>query len=439
MKYTYKEILLISFPVMMGVLVEQLINITDAIFLGHVGEVELGASAIASVYYLVIYMLGFGFGTGLQVVIARRNGEKLHNETGKTFFQGLYFLFIFSVVLFTLSMIFAPVIMKLFVRSDEIYIAILKYLNWRSFGLLFAFPIIAFRAFLVGILKTKILIISSVVMVLVNIVLNYYLIFGNGIFPAYGISGAAMASSIAEAVALLVLILYMYFLVDKNHYNIKPVFDIKILKNILKISVWSMLYSFISVAPWLLFFIAIEHLGKNQLAIANIIRSISTIFFIIVSSLATITGSFVSNLIGEGKNEYIIPLCNRIIRLGYFIGIPLIMMSFIFYKYLIGIYTSNHLLISEASNPFIVMLLNYFFAVPSYVYCNVVMGMGKTKTALYFQLVTIVVYVVYLYLISHVYEVALAVYWLAEYIFVIVLLLLSFLYVRKQGFSSKVL
>ena len=64
MNYTYKQIWLINFPVMMSILMEQLINITDAIFLGHVGEVELGASALASVYYLAIYMLGFGFSLG---------------------------------------------------------------------------------------------------------------------------------------------------------------------------------------------------------------------------------------------------------------------------------------------------------------------------------------------------------------------------------------
>ena len=56
---------------------EQLINITDAVFLGHVGEIELGASAIAGIYYLAVYMLGFGFSIGLQVMIARKNGEEL--------------------------------------------------------------------------------------------------------------------------------------------------------------------------------------------------------------------------------------------------------------------------------------------------------------------------------------------------------------------------
>lgn len=87
MNYTYKQIWLINFPVMMSILMEQLINITDAIFLGHVGEVELGASALAGIYYLAVYMLGFGFSIGLQVMIARRNGEQHYKETGCTFFR----------------------------------------------------------------------------------------------------------------------------------------------------------------------------------------------------------------------------------------------------------------------------------------------------------------------------------------------------------------
>lgn len=91
MNYTYKQIWLINLPVMMSVLMEQLINITDAVFLGHVGEVELGASALAGIYYLATYMLGFGFSIGLQVMIARRNGEQDYAETGRTFFQGLFF------------------------------------------------------------------------------------------------------------------------------------------------------------------------------------------------------------------------------------------------------------------------------------------------------------------------------------------------------------
>ena len=148
MNYTYKQIWLINFPVMMSILMEQLINITDAIFLGHVGEVELGASALAGIYYLAVYMLGFGFSIGLQVMIARRNGEQHYKETGRTFFQGVYFLSGMAVILCLLLHLASPLILCRLITSDEIYQAVIHYLDWRSFGLLFSFPFLAFRSFL---------------------------------------------------------------------------------------------------------------------------------------------------------------------------------------------------------------------------------------------------------------------------------------------------
>lgn len=64
-----------------------------------------------------------------------------------------------------------------------------------------------------------------------------------------------------------------------------------------------MLHSFISMAPWFLFFIAIEHLGKMELAVSNITRSVSTLFFVIVSSLGATNNSLVSNLLGAGQQK----------------------------------------------------------------------------------------------------------------------------------------
>ena len=163
MNFTYKQIWLINYPVMMSILMEQLINITDAIFLGHYGEVELGASALAGMYYLILYMLGFGFSLGLQVMVARRNGEQKYDETGKVFFQGLFFLVVLAVFLFLLSKWIAPVILSGLVTSDEVYGAVMDYLDWRTFGLLFTFPALAFRSFFVGIIKTRVLTVGAVV------------------------------------------------------------------------------------------------------------------------------------------------------------------------------------------------------------------------------------------------------------------------------------
>ena len=76
---------------------EHMIGLTDTAYLGRVGEVELGASALAGVYYLVIYMLGFGFSVGAQVLMARRNGEGEYKRIGEVFTQGGLFLFLPAV------------------------------------------------------------------------------------------------------------------------------------------------------------------------------------------------------------------------------------------------------------------------------------------------------------------------------------------------------
>ena len=248
-----------------------------------------------------------------------------------------------------------------------------------------------------------------------------------------GISGAAIASSIAEFGAFLILLLYMCKTVDKKKYGLSAVYDGRLLMKLLQLSVWSMLHAFISVAPWFLFFVAIEHLGKTELAISNITRSVSTLFFVIVNSFASTTGSLVSNLIGAGQGKELFPVCRKVLRLGYVVGLPLILTALWGNQWIIGFYTNNDYLVKLAFWPFIVMLLNYVFALPGYVYINAVTGTGKTRLAFVFQLVTILIYLIYLYLLSECFHASLTVYMTAEYLFVILLGIQSILYLKRKS------
>ena len=340
MNYTYKQIWLINFPVMMSILMEQLINITDAVFLGHVGEVELGASALAGIYYLAVYMLGFGFSIGLQVMVARRNGERNYPETGRTFFQGLFFLSGLAIVLCLLVQATSPFVLRRLISSPEVYQAVVRYLDWRSFGLLFSFPFLALRAFFVGITHTKALSWAAAVAVAVNIPLNYFLIFGLHL----GIAGAAIASSLAEMTSFGVLCICVLGQKDREKYGLKPVYDGSLLLRVLRLSVWSMFHAFISVAPWFLFFVAIEHLGKAPLAVSNITRSVSAVFFVIANSFAVTTGSLVSNAIGAGAADELFPICRKVLRLGYGIGLPLVAVALWGNSRIVGLYTDSEAL-----------------------------------------------------------------------------------------------
>ena len=92
--FTYAQIWTIAYPILISTLMEQLIGMTDAAFLGRVGEIELGASALGGIFYIAVFMLGFGFSIGAQILMARRNGEGNYERIGTIFYHSLAFLFL---------------------------------------------------------------------------------------------------------------------------------------------------------------------------------------------------------------------------------------------------------------------------------------------------------------------------------------------------------
>ena len=97
--YNNKEIWNVSYPILLALLAQNIINVTDTAFLGHVGEVELGASAMGGLLYICVFTIAFGFSTGSQIMIARRNGEGHHKDVGPVMIQGCLFLFITATII----------------------------------------------------------------------------------------------------------------------------------------------------------------------------------------------------------------------------------------------------------------------------------------------------------------------------------------------------
>ena len=282
--YTNRQIWHIANPILISLIMEQMIGMTDTAFLGRVGEVELGASAIAGVFYMVIFMVAFGFSIGTQILIARRNGEENYQAIGQLFYHGIYFQVCLAAVMFLLSYFLSPLILERIISSPAVCRAAEDYLHWRVFGAFFSFSAVIFRAFFLGTVQTKTLTLNSIVMVVSNVVFNYLLIFGNLGFPALGIAGAAIGSSLAEGVSLVFFILYTRRRIDIRKYGLDriPRFCPDVLRRMLDVSFWTMIQNFFSLGTWFLFFLYIEHLGERALAVTNIVRSASGILFMVV-------------------------------------------------------------------------------------------------------------------------------------------------------------
>lgn len=99
--YTNRKIWNVSYPIFLSLLAQNVINVTDTAFLGRVGEVELGASAMGGLYYICAFTIAFGFSTGSQIVIGRRNGEGRYGQIGPVMIQGVFFLLSLAAILFS--------------------------------------------------------------------------------------------------------------------------------------------------------------------------------------------------------------------------------------------------------------------------------------------------------------------------------------------------
>ena len=437
--YSYRNIWKVAYPILISLVMEQMIGLTDTAFLGRVGEVELGASAIAIVYYMVLFMIGFGFSIGAQIIIGRRNGEGRFKDTGKVFWNGLYFVLGLSGIIILLSELFTPWMMKFMVSSTAIYDAALSYVRWRLPGMVFAFCTAMFRAFYVGTTQTKTLTLNSIVMVLSNVVFNYILIFGKFGIPALGITGAAIGSSLAELVSLIFFIIYTRVGCDRRKYGLDKAarFEKDELKSMMPVCTWTMIQHTISISTWLIFFLYIEHLGERALAISNITRSVSGLIWVVLQAFSSTCSTLVSNIIGEGHQDKVPSLIKRILKLSYGIVSVMIILFCLFPEAIARIYTDIPDLITASVPAMVVMCSSYFLAVGGQVFFLAVSGTGSTKTAFRLELIALAIYMIYCTVIIGIMKLDVAICWTAEHVYSGALLICSWWYIRSGRWKNR--
>jgi putative MATE family efflux protein len=383
----------------LSLLAQNIINVTDTAFLGRVGEVELGASAMGGLYYICIYTIAFGFSTGSQIVIGRRNGERNLTAIGPVMIQGLFFLTALAAMIFLFSRLMAGNILRTLMTSDAVRTATLDFLDIRVSGFFFSFVNVMFRAFFVGITRTKVLTWNALLMAVVNVVLDYLLIFGHAGCPQMGIRGAAIASVAAEGASVVFFVVYTALTVDRKKYALNRFhsFNPALLKQVLNISVFMMMQQFVSMSTFFLFFIVVERIGQHELAIANLIRSIYMVMFIPVNSLATTTNTLVSNLMGEGKAAQVIPLIRRMACISTGIMMCFSCVLCLFSRAVLSVYTNDAMLLADSIPSLYVIAAATLICSMATVVFNGLSGTGNTRPAFLIELGVLVIYLLFIY------------------------------------------
>ena len=437
--YTNKEIWRVTYPIFLGLLAQNVINVTDTAFLGRVGEVALGAAAMGGLLYICVYTIAFGFSVGSQILIARRNGEGNYRAVGLIMWQGTAFSFGMAVCLLILMYFSAAPLIRLLITSDSIYGATYEFFAWRIWGFLFAFVNVMFRGLYIGITRTKVLTMNAVVMALVNVVLDYALVFGELGLPEMGVRGAALASVIAEASSLLFFLLYTYYKVDLRKYGLNRFgqFDLSMVLRILRISCFTMVQYFLAMAIWFVFFMALERLGQRQLAVANIVRSVYVVLLIPVQALSTTANTLVSNLIGAGGSSGVVTLLHKISRMSFLIMVVCVGLCVAFPGSILSVYTNEEALLVESVSALYVVCGAMLIASLANVYFNGISGTGNTQAALVLEVFVQVFYALYIIVVGMVIQAPVDVCFTTEVIYYVLMLGSSLIYLKKAKWQNK--
>jgi len=437
-KITYSRIWQVAYPIILGSVAQNLIIFTDTAFLGRVGKIALGASAIGGLYYLAIIMLGYGFSVGAQIIIARRLGEGKLKEIGEIVIHSLLFLLVLAFLAFVLLEYGSVALLKYVINSNEIYLGSIDFLQIRAFGIFFAFINITFRSFYVGIAKTKVITYTTIVLATVNIILDYAFIFGNFGMPEMGIRGAALASVFAEISAMTFFMLYTFSSVDYRKYELFcfSKFRWSKLQDIFKVSIPMMIQQFVSLSVWFIFFLFVEKIGEMALAVSNIIRSIYVLAMVPIWGFATTTNTLASNLIGQKRHSEVFSLITKIAFLCFSSVLILVSVGLFFPRLIIEIYTNNTQLIDMGVPALYVVSVGALLLSVGFVFFSGVSGTGKTNISLIIEIVVLSLYVTYTYVVIIVLGYGVTGAWTSEIVYGLFLSLASLAYLKSNKWQK---
>lgn len=436
-----RQIISIAGPISLALVLPQINHMTNAAFLGHLGEFPFAVNGIAGIYYLVMYMIAHGLNNGLQVLFARRAGELNYAGMGRYFSNGLVLALIFSAAAVLVTALFVPVFFTRTLHDPAIRDAAASFMRIRIWGLPFLMLMGLCNALYIGTSNTRLLVITSVFQEVLNIVLDYGLIFGKMGLPQLGLNGAAYASVMAEILGCTVAFLLLFGLRFPQTYQLfarlRP--DWAAIRNILAISAPLIVQFLFGIGSWLVFFIFIEHLGQRPLAISNMMRSIFGLFGIFTWALAATCNTMVSNLIGQGREADVLKVVKKIARFAIICAVGVSLLINLFPYQLFRIYTTDITMISEAIPSIRVCTMVTLLSAVTAVVFNGVTGTGNTRVNLAIEFAAVTVYLVYCVIVIERWRSPLHWAWGAEFVYWSTMCLLALLYLKSGKWKGKVI
>lgn len=392
----------LSLPIIFVEATETIDHLVATLFLARVGVTELGAIAVADAVLLMFLIVPLSLVDGLQILTARRVGQRRPEAVGAVFNQGFLFVIGLSVVATVLLKLFSRVVADWMVESQAVGEAIDSYLQLDAYSIGLAGLTFAYSALLISMGKTRALVPTTIIVVVGDVVLNYLFIFGKFGCPAMGMRGAAIGSIGSELAAVAFLTVYVWRAFDRKKYGFfrfsRP--DGRITRLLARLSWPITAQLFLEDSRWFVFFLIIERVGTSALAIANIVYTCYIVFWIPAEGFAETACSMVSRFVGSNRSNRIGQVVRSTISGAVLATVPLLLLALLAPQWLVAIFSHESSLVGDGNASLRVVALAMLVAIPAHMWFTAVEGTGDTAAALGIDSLLTVVMIGLTYLVA---------------------------------------
>ncbi|WP_370408930.1 MATE family efflux transporter [Tenacibaculum dicentrarchi] len=335
-------------PVMLGMLGHTFVSFIDNIMVGQLGTAELAAVSLGNSFMFIAMSLGIGFSTAIIPLIASADSSNNFKEAKSTFKHGLFLCTVIGLLMFLL-VFFSKPLMYLMKQPVEVVKLAIPYLDLVAFSLIPMIVFQAFKQFSDGLSMTRYPMYATILGNILNVILNYLLIFGKFGFPEMGIVGAAYGTLLSR----FVMVFHLWWMLTQKERSKKFVTNIKffvldklMLRKIINLGTPSAMQMFFEVGIFTAAIWLSGLLGRNAQAANQIALNLSSMTFMVAMGLSVASMIRVGNQKGLQKFVDLRRIAFSIFLLGIILAIIFATLFYLFHKSLPNLYID----LSDAEN-----------------------------------------------------------------------------------------
>ncbi|WP_299107561.1 MATE family efflux transporter [uncultured Winogradskyella sp.] len=336
----FKYNLKLASPVMLGMLGHTFVSFVDNVMVGQLGAAELAAVSLGNSFIFIAMSLGIGFSTAITPLVAEADTENNFVKGKSVFKHGLFLCTVLGLLLFVM-LLFAKPLMYVMDQPEEVVDLAIPYLDLVAFSLVPLIIFQAFKQFSDGLSLTKYPMYATILANLLNVAINYVLIFGKFGFPEMGIVGAAVGTLISR----FVMVAHLWWLLAKREKSKAYVTNIKFfqlkkhpIKKLSNLGLPSAMQMFFEVAIFTAAIWLSGTLGANQQAANQIALNLSSMTFMVATGLSVAAMIRVGNQKGLNDFRALKRIAESIFLIGFVFAVVFALFFVIFHTLLPNLY-----------------------------------------------------------------------------------------------------